>query len=183
MLRQAGLTFEAIPAFIDEAAVKATAKAAQWDPHTLALTLAEQKALPISQKFPNALVIGADQLLLCGNDWFDKPQDTAAAANHLTRLSGRTHQLVTAVCVYQNGVMAWQHIATPTLTMRPLSQPFIANYLAAEGDAVLTSVGAYRLEGLGSQLFDHIEGDFFTILGLPLLALLGYLRQAGALAG
>ena len=181
MLRQAGLQFDAVPAYVDEASVKASAKANGWEPTDLALALAEMKAERISLKFPEALVIGADQVLVCGAEWFDKPVDLTAAASHLGTLSGQTHSLVTAVCVYRSGSMAWHNTASPTLTMRTLSPTFIADYLATEGDAVCTSVGAYRLEAIGSQLFDRIDGDFFTILGLPLLALLGYLRQAGAL--
>jgi septum formation protein len=180
LLRQAGLEVESMPAHVDEAAVKAAAKADGWEPAELALALAELKAQRISGKFPDALVIGADQLLVCGEDWFDKPADIAEASRHLTRLAGQTHQLVTAVCVYRGSAMVWHHVVTPSLTMRRLPPAFIADYLQAEGEAVLSSVGAYRLEALGSHLFSRINGDFFTILGLPMLALLDYLRQAGA---
>jgi septum formation protein len=183
MLRQAGLEVEAIPAYVDEAAVKAAARADGWEASELALALAELKAQRISGKFPAAHVIGADQLLVCDDDWFDKPKDLAAAAADLSRLSGRIHHLPTAVCVYRGGAMVWHHVATPSLTMRSLSPGFIAEYLATEGDALCGCVGAYRLEVLGSQLFNRIDGDFFTILGLPLLPLLGYLRQAGILLG
>ena len=183
MLRQAGLEVEAMPAYVDEAAVKAAARADGWEAAELALALAELKAQRISGKFPAALVIGADQLLVCDDDWFDKPKDLAAAAADLSRLSGRTHHLPTAVCVYRGGAMVWHHVATPSLTMRSLSPGFIAEYLAAEGDALCNCVGAYRLEVLGSQLFNRLDGDFFTILGLPLLPLLDYLRQAGVLLG
>jgi septum formation protein len=181
LLRQAGLEVESIPAHVDEAAVKEAAKADGWEPAELALALAELKAQRISAKFPAALVIGADQLLVCGEDWFDKPADIAEAARHLTRLAGQTHQLVTAVCVYRGSAMVWHHVVTPSLTMRRLSPAFIADYLKAEGETVCSSVGAYRLEALGSHLFSRIEGDFFTILGLPMLPLLDYLRQTGAL--
>lgn len=181
LLRQAGLEADAMPAYVDEAAVKEAAKADGWEATELALALAELKAQRISGKFPAALVIGADQLLVCGDDWFDKPADLAAAERQLMRLSGQTHQLVTAICVYRGGTMVWHHLVTPSLTMRRLSPEFIADYLKAEGDAVCSSVGAYRLEALGSQLFSRIDGDFFTILGLPLLPLLDYLRQAKAI--
>lgn len=181
LLRQAGLTVEALPAYVDEAAVKEAAAADGWEAAELALALAELKAQRISAKFPAALVIGADQLLVCGDDWFDKPADLAEAARHLTLLAGKTHQLVTAICAYRNGAMVWHHVATPSLTMRRLSPGFIADYLETEGDGVCGSVGGYRLEALGSHLFSRIEGDFFTILGLPMLALLDYLRQAGVL--
>jgi septum formation protein len=183
MLRQAGLEVVAMPAYVDEAAVKGAAKADGWDASELALALAELKAQRISGKFPAALVIGADQMLVCDDDWFDKPKDLAAAAADLSRLAGRTHHLPTAVCVYLGGAMVWHHVATPSLTMRSLSPGFIAEYLAAEGNALCGCVGAYRLEASGSQLFDRIDGDFFTILGLPLLPLLDYLRQAGVLRG
>lgn len=182
LLRQAGLQFDAIPAYVDEAALKESAKAEGWTAAETALALAELKAQRISAKAPGTLVIGADQLLTCGEEWFDKPGNLETAAGHLRRLAGRTHTLETAICVYLSGSMVWHHLAAPRLTMRPLPPGFIADYLAAEGEAVCGSVGAYRLEALGAQLFDRIEGDFFTILGLPLLALLGYLRQAGVLA-
>jgi septum formation protein len=182
LLRQAGLNVESMPANVDEAAIKEAARADGWAPAELALALAELKAHRISGKFPEALVIGADQLLVCGEDWFDKPADIAAAARHLSRLSGQTHQLVTAVCVYRSNAMVWHHVATPSLTLRRLSPAFIADYLQAEGEAVCSSVGAYRLEALGPHLFSRIEGDFFTILGLPMLPLLDYLRQAGAIS-
>lgn len=181
ILRQAGLRFEVMPAHVDEAAVKQSATAEGWPAAEAARVLAGLKAERISQKFPGALVIGADQLLVCGADWFDKPADLAEAAGQLERLSHKTHALETSCCIYRNASMVWQFSAAPQLTMRKLSPDFIAAYLAAEGDVVCTSVGAYRLEALGSQLFSRIEGDFFTILGLPLLALLAYLRQAGVL--
>lgn len=183
ILRQAGLQFEAVPAYVDEAALKESAKADGWTGAETALALAELKAERISQKFPGAMVIGADQLLACGGEWFDKPADLAAAAAQLQRLGGHTHVLHTALCVYRGGAMAWHHQAAPRLTMRRLSPGFIADYLAAEGEALCGCVGAYRLEALGIQLFERVEGDFFTILGLPLLALLGFLRQAGLLPG
>jgi septum formation protein len=181
LLRQAGLAVESMPAHVDEAAVKAAGRADGWEPAELALALAELKAQRISAKCPDALFIGADQLLVCGEDWFDKPADMAEAARHLTRLSGQTHQLVTAVCVYGGNARVWHHVVTPSLTMRRLSPGFVADYLQAEGEAVCSSVGAYRLEALGPHLFSRIEGDFFTILGLPLLPLLDYLRQAKAI--
>ena len=183
ILRRAGLSFEAMPAHVDEATLKESAKAAGWAASEVALALAELKAQRISQRIPGALVIGGDQILVCGEEWFDKPEDRAAAEAHLNRLSGRTHVLETAICVYRGGSVVWHHLAAPSLTMRRLSPEFIADYLEAEGDEICTSVGAYRLEALGGQLFERIEGDFFTILGLNLFALLGYLRQAGVLRG
>jgi len=146
------------------------------------LALASAKAAMVAAPNPDALVIGADQLLVCEGQKFDKPVDLADAARHLRRLSGRTHTLVTAVCVHQADACIWSNVAEARLTMRPLSEAFIAQYLAAEGEAVCGSVGAYRLEGLGAQLFSAVEGDFFTVLGLNLLPLLGFLREAGVLA-
>jgi len=128
---------------------------------------------------PDALVIGADQILVCDGAWFDKPEDVGQASEQLRRLRGRSHTLVTAVLCQRGERILWQHVATPKLTMRRFSDEFLADYLAAEGGAVLSSVGAYRLEGLGVHLFERIEGEHAAILGLPLLALLGFLRQHG----
>jgi septum formation protein len=179
LLQQAGVECLAMPADVDEAAVKASLPA--LEPGELALGLAAAKAAWVSPRAPEALVIGADQLLVCEGRRFDKPRDLEEAARHLRLLSGRTHRLVTAVCVYRAGEPLWRHVAEARLTMRPLSDAFVADYLAAEGADVLGSVGAYRLEARGAQLFTEIEGDFFTILGLNLLPLLAFLREAGAL--
>jgi septum formation protein len=179
LLRQAGVECRALPADVDEAALKASLPA--LEPGALALALAAAKADFVSSRNPDALVIGADQLLVCEGRRFDKPRDGQEAARHLRFLSGRMHKLVTAVCVHRAGEPLWRHVAEARLTMRPLSEAFVANYLAAEGEEVLGSVGAYRLEARGAQLFTQIEGDFFTILGLNLLPLLAFLREAGAL--
>ena len=146
-----------------------------------ALILAYAKAEFVARSAPDALVIGADQLLVCDEAWFDKPPDIAAARTHLQRLRGRRHELVTALVCHRGGQRIWQHVAKPRLTMRDFSDAFLESYLAAEGEALLSSVGAYRLEGHGAQLFDAIEGDQPAILGLPLLPLLGFLRQHGVL--
>ena len=177
LLRSAGLVFEQRPARIDEDAVKASLR--KSGPDECALTLAGLKASRIRSE--DDLVIGADQLLVCGDDWFDKPPDLEAARAQLQRLRGRTHTLVTAVVCHRGGAEVWRHVARPTLRMRPFSDAFLTHYLAAEGAAVLSSVGAYRLEGIGIQLFDAVEGEYAAILGLPLLALLGFLRQHGIL--
>lgn len=178
VMRAAGLVFEQRPARIDEDAIKQSLREA--GPDECALTLAGVKAARI--RAPDTLVIGADQLLVCDGDWFDKPPDLDAARAALLRLRGRTHTLVTAVVCHRDGDEIWRHVAQPTLRMRPFSEAFLDHYLAAEGEALLSSVGAYRLEGLGIQLFDAIEGEYAAILGVPLLALLGFLRQHGALA-
>ena len=181
LLRSAGLRFEARPARVDEAAVKAACRAEGLDADEAALTLAELKAARIRD--PDALVIGADQLLVCEGAWFDKPADMAAARAQLQALRGRAHTLVTAVLCQRGGQTVWHHVATPGLVMRGFSDAFLDAYLATEGDAVLPCVGAYRLEGLGVHLFDRVDGEHAAILGLPLLALLGFLRQHGVLGG
>ena len=127
------------------------------------------------------MVIGADQILVCGGEWFDKPANLAEARSQLQTLRGRIHKLVTAACVVQEQACIWQGERWTKLTMREFSDTFLDTYLAAEGTAVLGSVGAYRLEGRGIQLFAQVEGDYFAILGLPLIELLGFLRERGAL--
>ncbi len=146
-------------------------------PAELAATLAAAKAAAVAARYPDALVIGSDQVLVCDGVRFDKPGEQAAA--HLARLSGRTHELNTAVSVFQGGREIWAHTGHARLTMRALTPEFIDAYLAAEGAAVQGCAGAYRLEGVGAQLFEAVEGDYFTILGLPLLPLLGFLRGRG----
>ena len=178
LLRHAGLQLRAEPARVDEAEVKASLRAEQADALATAETLAELKATKVSQRMPGALVIGADQILECEGRWFDKPPDRARAA-HLRALGGKTHALATVACVVRDGVRIWHHREAPRLTMRPLDEAFIEAYLAAAGPEVLETVGAYRLEGLGAQLFTKVSGDYFTILGLPLLPLLGFLREHG----
>ncbi len=179
LLRHAGLRLRAEPARIDEAEVKASLRAEQADAAAAAETLAELKAIKVSRRVPGALVIGGDQILECEGQWFDKPPDRARAAEHLRALAGKTHALVTAACVVRDGVRIWHHREAPRLTMRPLDEAFIESYLKAAGPEVLETVGAYRLEGLGAQLFTKVSGDYFTILGLPLLPLLGFLREHG----
>ncbi len=182
LLGHAGLAVEAIPAHVDEAAIKQAARAEGVDADETALLLAGLKAERVARREPDALVIGADQILVCEDRWFDKPESVDAAREHLRALRGRTHVLVTAVLCQRGAVRVWHHVEKPRLVMREVSDAFLDNYLAAEGDAVTASVGAYRLEGLGAQLFDGIDGDYFAVLGLPLLPLLGFLRQHGALA-
>jgi len=181
VLEGAGLRFETRTAGVDEAAIKEAAQAEGISADQAALILADAKAERVARSAPDALVIGADQLLVCDGAWFDKPPDMAAARTHLQRLRGRRHELVTALVCHRGGQRIWQHVAKPRLTMRDFSDAFLEAYLAAEGEALLSSVGAYRLEGHGAQLFDVIEGDQPAILGLPLLPLLGFLRQHGVL--
>lgn len=181
ILAGAGLTFAAQPALVDEAEVKRSAQADDQDAADAALTLAEMKARRIAQREPDALVIGADQILVCEGVWYDKPSDLESARAQLLALRGRMHILATAIACRRDSQTVWHHIARPRLTMRAFSDAFLDNYLAAEQERVLTSVGAYRLEGLGVHLFERIEGDYASILGLPLLPLLGFLRQHGVL--
>ena len=183
LLKNAGVPLaDLLPAAIDEDEVKQSLKSEGATAIQVAETLAELKARKISMTNPNSFVIGADQMLNCNGVWFDKPTDLDHAAAHLKGLSGKTHQLECAVCVVKNGERLWHHNETASLTMRPLDDEFIAAYLNKLGDEALSSVGAYQLEGLGAQLFHRIQGDYFTILGLPLLPLLTFLRHNRILA-
>jgi septum formation protein len=182
LLRAAGIEFDVEPADVDEAAIKCEHRAAGRDAVACAIALAEGKARVVAAHHPSALVVGADQILIAGDEWFDKPADSEAAAAQLRRLSGRDHILVTAACVFRGETRLWHAVAVPKLTMRAFGEAFLAGYIAAEGDVMLGSVGAYRIEGRGVQLFARIEGDYFAILGLPLLELLEFLRGRGILA-
>lgn len=179
MLQQAGVDLAIMPSDIDEDAIKQSMAGAGRNTEDIATALAVEKARVISLLHPDALVIGADQILVCEGRLFDKPVDLAEAASHLRALSGVEHHLVTAACVLLDGDVQWQHLSLPRLTMRPLNEDEIIDYLAHIGDQALTSVGAYQLEGRGAQLFEAVDGDFFAILGLPLLPLLAFLRDRG----
>jgi septum formation protein len=181
LLRAAGLVFDVAAAPVDEAAAKRGAAAEGLDVAATALLLAELKAAAVSACHPDALVIGADQILECAGRRFDKPADLATAREHLRFLSGRTHRLVTACVCQVGGRTVWRHVAVPALTMRMLSDGWIDAYLAAAGEEVLGSVGAYRIEGFGLQCFAAVEGEHGAIIGLPMLPLLGFLRQCGVL--
>lgn len=176
LLAAAGIVFEQHPAPVDEGALKDALKSEGASAGEAAEALAELKAQHISRKIPGALVIGADQILECEGQWFDKPGDRADAVASLKALGGRDHDLVAAVCVVRDGTVLWHHGDAARLRVRALDEGFIERYLEAAGQAALDSVGAYQLEGLGANLFTRIEGDYFTILGLPLLPLLGFLR-------
>jgi septum formation protein len=182
VLSAAGVNFETRAAHVDEDEVKRAARQDGVPPEDAALLLAELKASRIARSEPDALVIGCDQLLVCEGRWFDKPADLAQARAQLQALRGRTHILVTAVLCQRGPQRVWHHVAQPRLTMRDFSDAFLDDYLALEGERVTSSVGAYRLEGPGAQLFDAISGEHAAILGLPLLPLLGFLRQHGVLA-
>jgi septum formation protein len=178
LLAAAGVGFRTEPAELDEGLLKRACRAQGRDAAECALALAEAKARQVAARCGRAVVIGADQLLVCGEVWFDKPADLGQARSQLQALRGRTHELVTAVCAVQDGSRIWHAVRRPRLTMRQFTNAFLDDYIAEEAD-ILGSVGAYRLEGRGIQLFEHIEGDYFAILGLPLLELLGFLRTKG----
>jgi septum formation protein len=180
LLEAAGLAVTCNPAAIDEGAIKLRCRTEGRDACACAASLADAKAACVAERHEGALVIGADQILVSGEDWFDKPQDRVAARRQLLRLRGKPHELVTSVAVWRDKRALWRHVERPRLFMRDFSDDFLDAYLAACGDGIFASVGAYQLEHLGAQLFERIEGDYFAILGLPLLPLLGFLREAGA---
>lgn len=181
LLTASGLEFEALPAAVDEATIKESARAEGMAVAEAATLLADAKAARIARKHPEAVIIGADQILVCEGEWFDKPEDVEAARAHLRRLRNKPHELVTAVVVWREGERAWHHVARPKLVMRDFSDAFLDAYLAREGGFVTQSVGAYRLEGLGLQLMREIKGEHTAILGLPMLPLLAYLRDSGVI--
>lgn len=183
LLANAGVPFTAIPADVDERAIEAPLENSGTTPEEVALILAEAKALNVSESHPGALVIGCDQTLSLEGRIFHKPRDKEDARRHLLDLSGKTHQLNSAVVLVRDGEVLWSDVPIALLTMRKLDPGFIGRHLAAVGDKALESVGAYQIEGQGIQLFEKIDGDYFTIVGLPLLPLLKELRKLGAIDG
>ena len=181
LLTAAGVTFTAMPASIDETGVIEALKADGQGARAIADCLAELKALRISTRFPEALVIGADQVLSLGAMIFEKPGDRAGARAQLLQLRGQTHMLHSAVCVARGGSVVWRHVGVAKMTMRDFPDASLDAYLDAAGPDIMASVGAYHVEGLGVQLFRSIEGDSSTVQGLPLLPLLDFLRQQGLL--
>ena len=181
-LKAAGIPFEAMPSGVDERLVEAPLIAAGKSPAEIALALAEAKATAISTSDRTAWVIGADQTLDTDGKRWVKPATMEAAESQLLSLAGRRHQLHTAVAGAHGGAVRWRHLESAVMTMRRLPPVEIRTYLETVGDAALGSVGAYQIEGPGIQLFDRIDGDYFAILGLPLLPLLRWLREEGALA-
>lgn len=176
MLANAGLSFKIAAAAIDETAIKQSMQQEGASVEDVAETLAELKARRVSQQYPGAYVIGSDQMLAMKNKWFDKPEDLDQVRAHLETLSGQPHELIASVVVVKDGKRLWHHTDHARLRVRKLSRQFIENYSLEVGHDVLSSVGAYQLEGKGSQIFSKIEGDYFTILGMPLLPLLDFLR-------
>ena len=181
MLRDAGLDFVAASTGLDEAPLKRQALQSGANGPSLAATLAEAKARSAALHYPDKFIIGGDQVLVCEGRMFDKAADMAEARSALQRLSGRRHELHAAVCIVSRDNVVWRHVSTARLWMRPLNGSSIDRYLDRAGAEVLWSVGCYHIEGLGAQLFERIEGDHFTIQGLPLLPLLAFLRDEGIL--
>ncbi len=181
LLADAGVPVLIDPAAVDEEEIRAAFHAEGRDASACATALAESKAMRVSVRHTGALVLGADQILDCSGRWFEKPTHIEAARAQLKALRGERHTLVSAAAVVRNGSVLWHTTDRAQLTMRGFSDDFLDAYIAAAGVDLLGSVGAYRLEGLGAQLFERVEGDFFTILGLPLLPLLDFLRGHGAL--
>ena len=181
--RRSGLEIEVEKPQIDERAVEAAVANSGVGPEDLALILAEAKALEVSQDSPGALVIGTDQTLSLGDEVLHKPRDMEEARRRLLALSGRTHQLNSAVVLMRDGEVLWRHVGVARLTMRELDPGFIGRHLSHVGEKALSSVGAYQIEGEGIQLFETIEGDHFTIVGMPLLPLLAKLREMQAIDG
>jgi septum formation protein len=180
ILRGAGLSFIQVKPGVDEESIRATMRAEGETPLRQAEVLAETKAMKVSAQ-RHGVVLGADQMLDLDGVGFDKPVTVAEAREHLLRLRGKTHRLQTALVACVEGAPVWRHIAQPRLAMRAFSDAFLDSYLESVGLDVLETVGAYKLEGRGVQLFDRIEGDYFSILGLPLLPLLQWLRDRGTL--
>jgi len=181
MLAEAGLRFEIRPAQIDERAVESKAGAA--DAAAVARLLARAKADAVARSVPGRLVLGADQTLARGSTRFSKPANRAAAADQLRSLRGQTHELHSALALLRDGAVLFDCVDSARLTMRNVSDRFLEEYLDMAGGAALASVGGYQLEGIGVHLFERVEGDYFTILGLPLLPLLSFLRNSGFVDG
>lgn len=180
LLESAGMAFETDPAGVDEQSIREVlAQDGRATAGDVAEVLARAKAETVSERRPGDLVVGADQVLALGDEIFEKPETMEDARRTLLALQGRTHQLVSAVTLAREGNVFWAHVETADLTMRTLTPEDIGQYLGVAGEGVLASVGAYQLESLGVHLFEEIKGDYFTILGLPMLPLLARLRQEG----
>lgn len=183
LMKNAGLAFTQEVAAIDERAIEAAIAGSEISPEDLALILAEAKAVDVSSTHPQALVLGSDQTLSLGDEVLHKAENMDEAAHRLSKLSGKTHQLNSAIVLARNGETLWRHVSVAQLTMRTLTPQFIGRHLTRTGKTVLGSVGCYQLEGEGLQLFEQIEGDYFTIVGVPMLPLLAKLRKLGVIDG
>ena len=181
LLRNAGLSFEIRPARIDEEMIRQSLQPEAASPRDVADALAEMKAQKVSLKAPEAMVLGADQVLALKGEIFSKPESPEEAEDQLKRLSGQIHRLLSALVVYQDGKPLWRHIGEVRLHMHPLSEAFIAEYVARNWESIRWSVGGYKLEEEGVRLFSKVEGDYFSVLGLPLIEFLSWLRARGDL--
>lgn len=181
LLTNAGLTFETSVIRVDEEAIRASLQAEQASPRDIADTLAELKAQRVASRHPDALVIGCDQILALGQDIFSKPHSPDDALTQLKTLRGQKHHLLSAAVIYGEGKPLWRHVGTVRLTMRDTSDDYLADYVKRNWDSIRHSVGAYKLEEEGVRLFTRIDGDYFNVLGLPLLELLSYLTLRGTL--
>jgi len=183
LMENAGLVFEAVAADIDERRIEAALEDAHARPEQVAVELARAKALEVSRRMTGALVIGSDQTMSLGERVYHKPKDVEEAKRHVLSLSGKTHRLNSGIALARDGEVLWDHLSHADLTVRTLSADFVERYVARCGEKLLGSVGAYQLEGEGIQLFSEIRGDYFTILGLPMLPLLDKLRDLRAIDG
>ncbi len=179
MLENAQVAFRMVPARIDEAAHRAVLSSHGTSPRDIADALADAKARQVSGRYPAAVVIGSDQVLEYGGEVLAKPADPSEARAQLQRLRGREHFLHSAAVIAREGRAVWRHVGTARLVMRDFSDSFLDDYLARVERSILTTVGCYQLEGYGVRLFSSVEGDYFTVLGMPLINVLGYLTQAG----
>ena len=182
LLRAAGVKIEVLPVRVDEAEVTAALLADAAPPRDIADTLADMKARRGASRNPDRLVLGADQVLVCDGKMLGKALDRASATETLRFLRGKPHELFSAAVIYENASPVWRYVGRAKLVMRDFTDGFLQGYIEGSGDTILSAVGCYHLEGAGAQLFSRIEGDFFTILGLPLLEVLGYLRLRGVIS-
>jgi len=183
ILKTAKVPFEVLTVNINENILKKEGLKKGQMPAQIAINLARQKAKAVSEQKPQRFVLGGDQILVCRGDIFDKPRDMAAARETLIKLRGQTHTLISAACIFLDGEQVLEAVEEAHLTMQNFSDEFLESYLARTGEKILASVGAYQLEAEGAELFTHIEGDFFTVLGLPLNPVLEFCRQQGIIKG